>query len=169
MSLINDPPREKTRELTGWHVLMCMMVFFGVMFAVNGVFLYFAITTHPGEDVEKSYLQGLHYNDTLAARARQADLGWNAGIGFDDAYKAVIVQVQDASQLDLRGLAITGKLRHLSSENGDQELAFEQQENGLYSAAIIRPKSGIWEVQIQIAQNGAAPIIFEAYKELDVP
>ena len=46
-------------KLTGWHVLWIMLGFFGLMFTVNGIFLYHAITSFPGEDVKKSYLQGL--------------------------------------------------------------------------------------------------------------
>ena len=72
------------KELKGWHVLLIMLGFFGVMFAVNGVFLYHAITSFPGEDVKKSYVQGLNYNQTLSARASQADLGWRAEAGLRD-------------------------------------------------------------------------------------
>ncbi|MEO1305623.1 MAG: FixH family protein, partial [Pseudomonadota bacterium] len=75
-------PSEKT--LKGWHVLLIMLGFFGIMFAVNGVFLYHAITSFPGEDIKKSYVQGLNYNDTLAVRAAQAELGWQAEAGLED-------------------------------------------------------------------------------------
>ena len=65
----NLTAEQGTFELKGWHVLLILMAFFGVMFSVNGVFLYHAITSFPGEDVKKSYVQGLNYNDTLAVRA----------------------------------------------------------------------------------------------------
>ena len=72
------------RELKGWHVLLIMLAFFGVMFSGNGVFLFHAITSFPGEDVKKSYVQGLSFNDTLADRAAQAELGWLAEAGLVD-------------------------------------------------------------------------------------
>ena len=49
--------------LKGWHVLLMLVGFFGFMFVVNGIFLWAAITSFPGEDEQKSYMQGLHYNE----------------------------------------------------------------------------------------------------------
>ena len=34
-----------TKELKGRHVLLVLSVFFGVMFIVNGIFVYFALST----------------------------------------------------------------------------------------------------------------------------
>lgn len=160
---------KKDKELTGWHVLGYMIVFFGCMFAVNGTFLYFAITTHPGEDIKKSYLQGLHYNDTLEARAKQAQLGWRAGIGFNEARTSVLVQIQDASKIDIRGMNVTGQLRHLSSRTGDQTLTFAQQADGLYKANITPPESGTWVIRMDASQANETAPIFTARKELTVP
>ena len=71
------------KELKGIHVLMWLMGFFGLMFAVNGVFLFHAITSFPGEDIQKSYLQGINYNDKLKDRALQMDRGWTAQMGLE--------------------------------------------------------------------------------------
>lgn len=160
---------KKPKELTGRRVLLYMMIFFGFMFAVNGTFLYFAITTHPGEDVKKSYLQGLQYNETLAARARQSELGWKAAIGFSPDQTEVLVQLQDASDMNLRGLDIVGELRHLSSRNGDQTLVFERGSDGLYTAPITVPAQGTWSIRIDAVSETDPDTRFEARKELRVP
>ena len=70
-------------QLKAWHALVWFLGFFGFMFAVNGIFLWTAITTFPGEDVEKSYLTGLDYNQEIARRERQTEEGWNAEIGLE--------------------------------------------------------------------------------------
>ena len=65
-------------QLKGWHALLWFVGFFGFMFVVNGIFLWTAITTFPGEDTEKSYAVGLAYNREIARRAHQAEAGWGA-------------------------------------------------------------------------------------------
>ena len=62
----------------GWHVLVLIVLFFSVTIGVNATFITLAMRTHPGEDVPRSYYQGLNYNETLARRHEQAELGWSA-------------------------------------------------------------------------------------------
>src|SRR5579872_6722158 len=68
------------RQLTGRHVLIWFVAFFGVIFATNAYFITVAVQSFRGEDEAKPYLQGIEYNDTLMRRARQRMLGWNASI-----------------------------------------------------------------------------------------
>ena len=58
--------------LTGRHVLMMLIAFFGVIFAVNGVFLYAAISTFDGTDTSSAYQKGIDYNTTIAESEEQA-------------------------------------------------------------------------------------------------
>ena len=60
----------------GRHVLIGLVAFFGVMLLANGIFLYYALETFPGGDTSDPYRKGMHYNDTIAAAARQAEQGW---------------------------------------------------------------------------------------------
>ncbi|MEZ5776152.1 MAG: FixH family protein [Hyphomicrobiaceae bacterium] len=62
--------------LTGRHVLMMLIAFFGVIFAVNGVFLYAAISTFDGTDTSSAYQKGIDYNTTIAESEEQARRGW---------------------------------------------------------------------------------------------
>ena len=57
-------------EIRGRHVLIGFIVFFGLIFLVNGVFLYYALTTFGGGETSNPYRKGLHYNETLAEAAR---------------------------------------------------------------------------------------------------
>ena len=63
------------KPVTGRHVLMMMLGFFGVIFAVNGVFAFLAIDTFTGLETEQAYLKGLDYNRTLTAAAEQRTTG----------------------------------------------------------------------------------------------
>ena len=43
------------RRITGRMVLVGLLTFFGVVFAVNGVFVYFALDSWPGLTTEAAY------------------------------------------------------------------------------------------------------------------
>ncbi len=87
----------KPFRLTGWHVFLLMCIFFGFMFIVNGVFLWAALSSFPGEDEHKSYLQGLHYNNAISARRIQEEQGWSAQIGLTptDSGDRLVIRLLD--------------------------------------------------------------------------
>ena len=50
--------------------------FFGIIFAVNGYFLYSALSTHTGVVANEPYRKGLAYNERIAADEQPERLGW---------------------------------------------------------------------------------------------
>ncbi|GAB5458236.1 MAG: FixH family protein [Henriciella sp.] len=156
---------EKT--LTGWHVLASLFGFFGVMFAVNGVFLYHAITSFPGEDTKKSYVQGLNYNDTLAVRAQQAELGWTAQVGLSG--KTLIVRLSDAQKTALSGHLVIGELRRRATTADDQLISFRGSSSGEYSADVSSLQPGQWDVRIRVLDPNTEAVLFRASKGIMMP
>jgi len=137
-------------ELTGRHVLIGILAFFGVTFAVNAVFLTQALRTFPGEETEKSYLQGLEYNDVLAARAAQAELGWSARLvraSRNDDITVIELAYTGADGAPLRGLSLSGSLRRPADAKLDRDLAFRPAGDGVYRAETEAVAPGLWEVQ----------------------
>ena len=61
--------------LAGRHVLMGLIVFFGVMLFANSMLVYYALDTFSGGDRPDPYRAGLNYNETIAAAERQEALG----------------------------------------------------------------------------------------------
>lgn len=58
----------RTRKgIDGRHVLLGLVAFFGVMFVVNAIFVYFAVATFSGGDTSNPYQKGLHYDQMLEA------------------------------------------------------------------------------------------------------
>jgi nitrogen fixation protein FixH len=163
MSATVDAPE---RVLKGWHVLLIMLAFFGVMFAVNGVFLYHAITSFPGEDVKKSYVQGLNYNATLADRAVQSELGWTAEAGLAD--NAVIFRLNDADGQALTGHVVVGELRRLATGREDRSLVFQARGNGDYASDVSALGAGQWRLQVRVYDADRQTLIFQSDKTLIV-
>ena len=152
------------KELKGWHVLLIMLTFFGVMFAVNGVFLYHAITSFPGEDVKKSYVQGLNYNDTLAARAAQAELGWLAEAGVDN--DQIVFRLHDADDKPLSNYSVIGELRRSATRDHDQAVTFAANYDGSYVTDAAQLQPGQWYLRITVLDEAAENVLFKVDKTL---
>lgn len=155
-----------------WHALLWFLGFFGFMFVVNGIFLWTAITTFPGEDVEKSYAAGLEYNSTLARRSLQASKGWTAEIGLEGTSESGRIHVRlltkDASALPAS--SITAFLRHPADRALDLPLDLQPIGAGEYAADIAGIHPGIWTVRLSAdvdAQYDGTD--FEAEREFLIP
>ncbi len=139
------------RELTGKHVLFMILAFFGVIFAVNGYFLYSAVTSFSGEDVKGSYRQGLEYNQTIAARKAQTELGWNVSantIEDTSGEGQIIVKFTDDMGRAIEGLRVDGALRHPTDLDADKPLTFKPHTAaGLYIASIGQDVRGQWQLR----------------------
>jgi nitrogen fixation protein FixH len=150
--------------LNGRHVLMVLLAFFTVFIIVNIAFAVVAVRSFPGEDVPRSYLQGLAYNDTLDERRAQAELGWSASAGFSRAPDGAAIL-----QIDLRArdgdpvttANIAGDLRRTTTSRFDQELTFAHAGDGRYTAHLAELPAGRWVLRAR-AEEGSASLDFEA-------
>jgi nitrogen fixation protein FixH len=138
------------REFTGWHFLAWIGAFFGFMFVVNGIFLWKALSSFPGEDVSKAYTIGLRYNEEIAARALQEALGWTAEIGLAEAAgpPVLLIRLRDADALALSADALTVQLRHPANSRLDHLLEPAAGQPGEYTAALQGISPGLWTVRI---------------------
>ncbi len=146
-----DPPsRPAGRPMTGWHALVWFLGFFGAMFIVNGIFLWNAITTFPGEDVEKSYLSGLDYNREIARRAHQADAGWQAetGIVFNETGAELRARLMTRDGAPLPVIVATAVLRHPADRAFDRIVALAPIGGGEYAARLEHLSSGLWTIRL---------------------
>lgn len=144
--------------IKGWHVLVAMVAFFSIIIAVNAVFITLAVGSFPGEDTQRSYVQGLAYNDVLEERRAQAELGWRASANL--TADRVLVEVRDAADAPVQGLRLTGTLRHPADMELDRALTFTEVRAGVYAAGITDLPAGQWRLNAEAA--GDAPFAVEA-------
>ena len=152
-------------QITGKHVLLGLMAFFGVVFAVNGVFLTYAIKSFPGEAVEKSYLQGVNYNDTLQRRQTQTDLGWTAQLGMvtkSDGEKLLTARLFDNEKSLLSELSVTATATLADDSHSVQNFELIANTTGGYSAAIDDMEAGRWRFVLNASASTGER--FEAMK-----
>lgn len=154
-------PSEKGR-ITGWHVLIGVVLFFGIVIGVDTIFMVQAYRTFSGEVASNPYEAGLAFNRTLAQRQREAALGWSASVATLDG-KSVVVKVADREGKPLDGLSLTGVLERPATETGRQTLNFRSLGEGRYAAsarldgawdlrAVARNASDMFEVETRLVE-----------------
>lgn len=166
------PARPQRGTFKAWHALACFIGFFGFMFAVNGIFLWTAIKTFPGEDVEKSYLTGLDYNQELARRERQSREGWSAAIGLDGSAPQPEIRIRLTGN-DGRALpaaAVSLQMRHPADRALDRAVDLVPVGGGEYAAPLNGLAPGLWTAQFSADVDPSTDgNEFSASREVIVP
>lgn len=144
MPSIAELQNRPSRPLTGRHILLMLVAFFGVIIGVNAIFITKAVSSFTGEDVKGSYRQGLEYNKTLQSRAAQADLGWRIKTNLvktnlstsDDGEHTYILRITDVKGRPLDGLSVEALFKRPTDLAEDQSVSFTDRGNGTYEARI---------------------------------
>ncbi len=150
-------PRQVDGALTGRHVLLIFLAFFGSIFAVNGWFLYSALSTHTGVVAVEPYRKGLAYNERIAADERQHALGWtdDLSVGRDGR---IVLRIASASGEPVRTGVVTGSIGRPATAGYDHALAFSEKE-ATFVAEAGTLAEGNWVVEAVVrAAPGQEPI-----------
>ncbi len=153
--------------ITGRHVLIGLGVFFGIIFAVNGTFLYHAVRTHSGVETHDAYRRGLAYNARIEASRQQDKLGWKSVISIDGSLLQVMFT--DRAGQAMPGLKVTASIGRPVTDNDDQTAAMvEQATRGTYRADVGRLAPGRWLVQVQasILTDLGPKVVYRAQRRL---
>jgi len=150
-------------QIRGWHVLAGMLLFFGTIIAVNVTFAVIAVRSFPGEDVRRSYLQGVQYNDTLAERRAQAALGWSADAALIARETGPVLEVtlHQRDGAPISAAALSGELQWPTQARRDQALSFTPLGDGRYEARLGALEAGRWRLRAH-AQGETGALDFEA-------
>jgi len=146
MSKTGKIKKEKTRELTGRHVSLMLIAFFGVTVGVNAIFITKAVSSFTGEDVKGSYRQGIEYNKTIESRSQQATLGWTVKtniIQSETGTQRFIIAMTDASGAPVSNASISGIFKRPTDLAKDRDVAFTARGKGVYESTLNLPK-GQW-------------------------
>lgn len=141
----SPPPANDSKwRITGWHVLVGMVLFFGLIIAVDTLFIVKAYRSFSGEVASNPYEAGLAFNRTLAVRRREAALGWTAAVETP-APGIVTLRIKDKAGQPLSTLSLTGVLERPATEAGRQVLNFRPTGDGGYQAEA--KLDGAWDLR----------------------
>ncbi len=127
-------PVNRFGALTGRRVLFGFAGFFGIVFAVNGFFIYKALSTFDGVEIEGAYQKGRAYNHLLERMDEQRRLGWQATISTDTAPAGTRLQVTfaRADGSALTGLDVEGTFWRPVASGADRRQPLAETASGIY-------------------------------------
>jgi nitrogen fixation protein FixH len=138
--------------MTGRKVLLWLVAFFGVVFAVNGVLVRAAISTFGGVETTSSYKAGLQFEQEVAVAQRQDALHWqvNGKLTRDgDGLAELDVTARDANGAPLAGLTATALLAHPADSRLDHDIPVRSIASGVFRGqAAAQP--GQWELIVDL-------------------
>lgn len=142
MTDLTQPPRF---TIKGRHVLIAFVLFFGLIAAVDALFISLALRTFSGQVAKNPYEAGLLYDRTLEKRAAQAKLGWNATLAASDAGVLELV-ITDRAGKGVDGLTVEATLKRPATDDGAQTRSMSGSGEGRYVADVTL--SGAWDIEV---------------------
>lgn len=134
------------KPITGKHVLVSLIAFFGVIITVNLTMAYLANSTWSGLIVKNGYVASQSFDKDLARSKAQDAMGWTVDMTHTMDRVRFTFTGKDASKIE--GLQITGQLERPTTDRDDQSLTFSSIGAGVYtSPAKLAP--GIWELELE--------------------
>jgi nitrogen fixation protein FixH len=137
--------------LTGRHVFYMLSGFFGVVFTVNGVMAFYAITGFDGIETKNPYETGLAFNHELDAAREQNDRGWKVAVEravSPDGSAAFKVTPKDRDGNTLAGLSVSAQFKRPVNAALDRKVLLKEVETGVYETAVALPAGGQWVFEL---------------------
>lgn len=149
-------PQSGEFRLTGRHVLIMLMCFFGVMLAANITMATLAIKTFRGEVAANPYQAGLKFNTEIAEARAQAERNWRvAGRTHHaaDGATTVTFTARDASNAPIAGLEMSVVLESPTDRKRDRVLTVRETAPGDYLAEGSAD-AGAWMLELVAKRDG---------------
>jgi nitrogen fixation protein FixH len=144
--------RKRPGEVTGTKVLVWLLLFFGIVFAVNGVMVRAAISTFGGVETKSSYQAGLKFEQDVATAQRQDALHWQVSgeLARDGTGLANLdVTARDAKGTPLNGLTADARLAHPADERLDHAIPLQPKAAGIFRGSA-EAQPGQWDLIIDL-------------------
>lgn len=145
-----DTTMSRGAPLTGRKFLAILAGCFGLVFAVDGLMAYDAISTFRGEVRENPYEAGLAYNAEIAAAEAQTQRRWRVDVTLAGAVRA---SFRDAEGRPLAGLGVTGLFAAPADIKRDRAFAMKETGPGVY-VADLAPPAGVWDLRLSARRGG---------------
>ncbi|MDO8290307.1 MAG: FixH family protein [Parvibaculum sp.] len=145
-------PTTRFGTLSGRGVLAALLGSFAIVFAVNGLLIYNALSTFDGIEVPDAYKRGRAYNHVLDAMEAQKALGWRTAIEVDDKGRGhevrLAVNFTNRDGAPLRDLKILATFWRPVVDGVDQGKAMVEAAPGRYEADFRLAYGGNWIVRV---------------------
>jgi nitrogen fixation protein FixH len=144
MSNIQERPNDKFLPLG-------FVGFFLVIFIVNGVMVYLALTTRTGMVAEHHYERGLHYNDYLAEAQAQTERGWKSTLTYADG--KLTASLTDKAGKQLQQARVRVEFMRPTQAGFDFTVDLAPGANGIYMGEVKFSHPGLWTATLVASWN----------------
>jgi nitrogen fixation protein FixH len=144
------------RELTGRAVLLWLLGFFGIVFAVNGWLVEAATSTFGGVETQSSYKAGLMFEQEAAKAERQRELDWKVEGTLKRRHDGVAmldIAVRDAQGRPVGGLTADALLAHPIDSRRDHAIVMSKNGHGTFHGESLA-QAGQWELVVDFYRGG---------------
>lgn len=145
------------KEITGKHVLFFFILFFGIIFTVNGYMIYVSQSSWTGLETKDAYRKGLKYNQKLSKSEAQNTRGWTMDLArkkLDDGGFSFTAIPKDKAGEGLSGLKLSVRLKRPTHEGIDRDFALKETGVGVYTGQTSQVPLGKWYLFITAARKG---------------
>jgi nitrogen fixation protein FixH len=165
MSTRSKDAASSADQIDGRHVLAGLLAFFACVFAVNGYFIFRAVSTHTGVVSQEPYRKGLAYNDRITADERQMALGWRETLTLTSAGRMVL-KLADVQDKPIPALRIDAHAGRPSTVRHDRAVTLSETVDGQYTADIGNLDGGNWVVTVEAWRIGEGEPAFRLRRRL---
>ena len=150
-------PSTRFGTITGRRVLGGFVLFFAIVFGVNGLMVYRALSTFDGVEVEGAYQKGRAYNHVIERMEAQKELGWSAGIETrvlpgpetGKGHSTVLsVTFADSEGRPVEGMSVRGTFWRPVVSGEDSRSMLRETAPGTYEGLFSLAGTGNWQVRI---------------------
>lgn len=137
-------------RFTGKHAFLTISGGFAIVFAVNGVMVWFAANNRPGMVVDNSYVASQQFNQWLESGRAQQELGWTIDAHAEQGQ--LLLTARDSRDHPLLGLAGDATITHPLGSEPAQSLKLQEVGDGRYVAGPL--PEGRWVAEIRTHLGG---------------
>ncbi len=148
---VNDQTDIGGTRFTGYHMAICMVLFFSVIIAVNLTMAVIASKSWTGLVVKNSYVASQEFNEKLAVAEHQHALGWRSTLKYQSGTLAF--SIRDEVGNPILADTVTIKIGRPAFEQEDKTLSLTSDQIGTFSIGHhLEP--GDWSLQIDAFAGG---------------
>ncbi len=148
--------RRMPHRWSGWTILIVLLAFFGVIFAVNGVMVYAALSTLSGTDTDSAYQAGLQYEQEVAQAQAQDARRWQVDGKLTPSAtgERVDLSARDAAGRPLSGVDASITFERPTDRRLDRSVALVEDGAGRFHGST-ELAAGQWDLVIELTRDGA--------------
>lgn len=132
---------------------LALIAVMSVVFAVNGIMVWCALGTFPGQAGSDGFDLSNHYDRVLETVQREAALGWQIRATTDAAGRPEL-RLTDRAGMPLRGAQVVATAERPLGPRETTPLVFRDDGTGRYVADAVLAAQGQWELQLTASANG---------------